>query len=73
MPGMRTMLLRARARLTKKPGQVEWICRKFPLGDWFLLYQLGKNIDPLIFREFINELYTEQLRRDSEKSHGKLF
>ena len=20
------------------------------LGDWFLLYQLGKNIDPLVFR-----------------------
>ena len=26
-------------------------------GDWFLLYQLGKNIDPLIFREFIEALY----------------
>ena len=22
----------------------------FRLGDWFLLYQLGKNIDPLVFR-----------------------
>jgi len=27
------------------------------MGDWFLLYQLGKNIDPLIFKEFIGELY----------------
>ena len=26
------------------------ICRAFTLGDWFLLYQLGKNIDPIIFR-----------------------
>ena len=27
------------------------------MGDWFLLYQLGKNIDPVIFKEFIGELY----------------
>ena len=27
------------------------------MGEWFILYQLGKNIDPLIFKEFIGELY----------------
>ena len=36
---------------------IYFFCRRSKLGDWFLLYQLGKNIDPLIFREFINELY----------------
>ena len=46
------------------------ICNRFRLGDWFVLYQLGKNIDPLIFREFIKDLY-EQLdyndkQRDAE-------
>ena len=29
----------------------------FSLGDWLLIYQLGKNIDPLIFKEFIHSLY----------------
>ena len=35
------------------------------MGDWFLLYQLGKNIDPLIFKEFIGELY-ERVEQTAE-------
>ena len=69
---MREMLLKARSRLTKKPGQVEGICRKFGLGDWFLLYQLGKNIDPLIFREFIADLHEKLQRLDAERNDIKL-
>merc|ERR1712129_256882 len=72
VPSMREMLLKARSRLTKKPGQVEGICRKFGLGDWFLLYQLGKNIDPLIFREFIADLHNKLLRLDAERNDIKL-
>jgi len=30
------------------------------VGDWFLLYQLGKNIDPLIFKEFLHDLNHRQ-------------
>jgi innexin len=46
---------------------VETISRRSRIGDWFLLYQLGKNIDPLIFREFIGDLYKklESKERDS--------
>lgn len=72
VPSMREMLLKARSRLTKKPGQVEGICRKFGLGDWFLLYQLGKNIDPLIFREFIADLHDKLMRNDAERNDIKL-
>jgi len=73
LPNVRTTLLRARAKLTKHPGQVDAICRKFKLGDWFILYQLGKNIDPLIYREFINDLY-EQLRlRDAQRNEEKIY
>jgi hypothetical protein len=50
------MLLRTRSRLSPQ-RQIEYICRRTRNGDWFLLYQLGKNIDPLIFREFIEALY----------------
>jgi len=73
MPSMREMLLKARSRLTKKPGQVEMICRKFGLGDWFLLYQLGKNIDPLIFREFLSDLHSKLQRMDSEKNAPSMY
>lgn len=54
-PEVRLYLLRARARLALA-DDVNAICRKCQIGDWFLLYQLGKNIDPFIFREILHEM-----------------
>jgi hypothetical protein len=52
---LRLYLLRARSRLSSlKDMQV--ILDKFQLGDWFILYQLGKNIDPLIYKDLISSL-----------------
>ena len=62
-PKLREMLLISRSRLTKR-HQVESVCRRSQLGDWFMLYQLGKNIDPLIFKEFLGELYKKYENRD---------
>jgi hypothetical protein len=53
---------------SKLVKQVARICRAFTLGDWFLLYQLGKNIDPIIFREFLDDLHEELRRKDAEKN-----
>jgi len=57
-PCMRETLLKARARLVQT-YQVNSICKETSRGDWFILYQLGKNIDPVIFREFLVELEKE--------------
>ncbi|XP_031637410.1 innexin inx2-like [Contarinia nasturtii] len=54
-PTLRLYLLRCRAR-TSSSQDIGYICKKCLIGDWFLLYQLSKNIDPLIFKEFIIEL-----------------
>lgn len=54
-PALRLYLLRARSRLSSQKD-VQIIADKFQLGDWFILYQLGKNIDPLIFKELISSL-----------------
>lgn len=51
----RQILLRTRSRLASQED-VEAVSRKCFIGDWFLLYQLAKNMDPLIYREFITEL-----------------
>jgi hypothetical protein len=32
------------------------VSRKTDIGDWWVLYMLGRNIDPLIYREVIGEL-----------------
>jgi len=56
IPAMREYLLRTRARLNPM-YQVQLICRRQKLGDWFILYQLGKNMDSMIFKEFVDELH----------------
>lgn len=55
IPGVRTMMLRARARLAPAVA-VEQVAGKCQYGDWFMLIQLGKNMDPLIFKDFILDL-----------------
>lgn len=51
----RHILLRARSRLNSQ-DQIEIISNKCQIGDWFILYQLGKNIDPLIYKQLIADL-----------------
>jgi innexin len=54
-PKVRLYLLRTRSRLSDH-DDVEQIAQKCQIGDWFVLYQLGKNIDPLIYKEVIIDL-----------------
>jgi len=56
VPTLREMLLKSRSRLSPT-YRIEGICRRLAIGDWFLLYQLGKNIDPLIFKDFLGDLF----------------
>lgn len=55
MPAFRQTLFRARNRMV--PVEVcEDISKNTDIGDWWVLYTLGRNMDPLIFREVITEL-----------------
>lgn len=54
---VRINLVRAMSPLSD-PKQVEMVVRKCRIGDWFLLHQLGKNMDSLIYPELIAELTT---------------
>ncbi|KAK8740961.1 hypothetical protein OTU49_002795, partial [Cherax quadricarinatus] len=55
VPMVRNVILRVQARLSDR-STVECVTHNCQIGDWFLLYQLGKNMDPLIYKEFIFEL-----------------
>lgn len=35
---------------------IEIIVRRSKMGDWFLLYMLGENIDTIIFRDIMQDL-----------------
>jgi hypothetical protein len=54
-PRMRAYLLFIRFRLVKKEC-INIIVKKTKMGDWFLLYMLGQNIDSIIFKEVLHEL-----------------
>lgn len=56
-PKLRLILLRARSRLSPQ-SQVQTISQRFQIGDWFVLYQLGKNIDPLVYKQLVSDLST---------------
>ena len=62
MPLLRLYILKQRARLVGN-RELENICRRLRLGDWFILYQLGKNMDPMIFREFMEKLHKRMFQR----------
>ncbi|KAK3854893.1 hypothetical protein Pcinc_038673 [Petrolisthes cinctipes] len=52
---VRKIMLRVRSSLTPSLT-VDALSAKCQIGDCFLLYQLAKNMDPIIYREFLNEL-----------------
>jgi hypothetical protein len=53
--GRRLIFLRRRKENNR--NKIGVICQKCKISDWFILYQLAKNIDPLIFNEFIGDLH----------------
>lgn len=54
-PRMRVYLFRMRFKLIQKDA-VNTIVRKSKLGDWFLFYMLGENIDAVVFRDLMHDL-----------------
>jgi innexin len=54
-PRIRAYLLYIRFRLIRKEC-INIIVKKAQIGDWFLLYMLGQNVDSMIFKEVVHEL-----------------
>ena len=43
--------------------KVEHLMRKADIGDWFIIFLLSKNLDSIMFREFIDQL-SEKLKTE---------
>lgn len=56
-PRLRYTMLRSRARLTEE-HILRSVHERTGLGDWFVLYLLSKNIDPLNMRELMRTLFS---------------
>ncbi|KAF2351909.1 Innexin [Trinorchestia longiramus] len=57
-PHIRGRMLQYRGRMAGME-HVKRIQSKCNLGDWFLLYQLGRSIEPTVYAEFLRELSRE--------------
>ncbi|CAG0907659.1 unnamed protein product [Darwinula stevensoni] len=55
LPSVRPTIFHFYNRMLPK-DTCEAICRKTTLGDWWVLFLLGSNMDPLIYREVMAEL-----------------
>jgi len=67
LPQLRTLVLRV--RINERPwGQqgtpVGVVLRQCDIGDWFLLEQIGQNVNSVFFREFLKQLYFRRSRND---------
>lgn len=55
IPKLRYIVLSMRVGFSSR-NDVHRLLTKCYIGDWFILYQLSKNIDSIIFKEIISEL-----------------
>ena len=55
---MRDFLLRSRCR-SAKAYKVRTVCQHLDFGDWFLLYQLTKNMDTHVTRHLVGQLFNK--------------
>ncbi|ODM96373.1 Innexin inx1 [Orchesella cincta] len=58
LPSLRTRLMRASSGMASEKD-IEVVARKVSVGDWWFLYILGGNMDPLVYKEVIAELATK--------------
>lgn len=55
VPDIRFYLLNGRNRMVPRE-LARKISKKLDLGDWWLVYMLGRNMDPIIFKDVLTEL-----------------
>lgn len=51
----RVYLLLGAVRVLER-SRVERVVRALGFGDWFLLHQLARNVNPIVYRELIDEI-----------------
>jgi hypothetical protein len=64
---MRKVLIERNAKHDYK-DRIDPIMKKAQMGDWFLIFLLSKNMDSVLFKDFITKL-AEKLKLDSPNLH----
>ena len=53
-----------------KEKDVQSFLKSLETGDWFVLHQIGKNVDPYFFNEFVTEVAS--MKRELRKKKSKI-
>ncbi|XP_026819806.1 innexin inx2-like [Rhopalosiphum maidis] len=61
----RLVLLKMKSRLSRQ-DELFTIVENFQVGDWFVLYQIGNNCKPRIFRELVSNLAALQFNDNED-------
>lgn len=64
IPRFRIYLLMAQARYISRT-YAEVIIRRLSFGDYFVLYQLGKNLNPLVYKDLVNAMGSTLMDKSS--------
>lgn len=70
LPKVRYAILKSRVKPADQ-DKLRDILRRTYIGDWFVLFMLGKNMDQMNFKEIVNKLHkkmVEDLKGDDEKT-----
>lgn len=70
-PSVRVYMLNLRFKIAK-PSNLYTIVSKSTIGDWFLLYLLGKNMDSYILRDIVDKLADRYLNKGNELDYRTL-
>lgn len=63
VPSMRRIMLERNSKYDHK-DRIDVLMRKAQMGDWFLIFLLSKNLDSILFKEFIDRL-TDKLKTEA--------
>lgn len=63
IPALRKIMLERNAK-TEYKGSIDTLMKKADIGDWFVLFLLSKNMDSILFKEFISQL-SEKLKTEA--------
>jgi len=66
VPSMTMMHVKARC-MHRQDDRIDYLNKHFESGDWKLIHLLSKNMEPLVFGEFVKELARE-LKHANDKS-----
>ena len=55
VPSIRAKVLNARNRLI--PREIAYaVSKKTDIGDWWIIYMLGRNLDPIIYKDVLAKI-----------------